>query len=155
MPFAYLPAQPHIQPSAFTRALRLWLLTNLGGTCWLVLDFGSDHSRELVVPLIIGLMAALISVAFVPLIFLFFSLAHRTRTNWRCQLVAMTGVVLVFMLVNFLLLQLLPIGPVDSLLSLSLPYLGAALFAMVWLYGLQEAPSREKQALDNHLFRIV
>ena len=47
---------------------------------------------------------------------------------------ALTGVLLVFALGNFLLLQLLPIGPASSLLSLSRPYLAAALGAALWLY---------------------
>lgn len=154
MPFAYPPAQSSLRPSALIRALRLWLLTNLGGTCWLALDFGLNHSGELVVPLVIGLMAALISLAFVPFMFLFFSLAHRACVSWRCQLVAVTGVVLVFILANFLLLQALPIGPADSLLSLSRPYLGAAVFAVVWLYGPQGAPGKRKPAPATRWLRI-
>ena len=117
-----------------TRTLRTWLLSNLGGTGWLVLDFCRDSPTDIAIPLIIGLMAALISLASVPFVIPFFALGQRLCTGWKCRLLALTGVVLVFALSNFVLLKLLPIGPVSSLLSVSHPYLGAAMLAVMWLY---------------------
>lgn len=146
MSYTYPPVYLPVQPSALSRALNLWLLSNLGGTCWLVLDFGFSSSAELVTLLVIGLMAALISLFFVPLLCLFLSLAHRTGTPWRCRTVAVLGVTLVFGLVNFVLLRLLPIGSLDSLLSVSRPYLGAAMVALVWLYAPQAARHKRPAA---------
>ncbi len=84
-------------------------------------------------------MAALISLAFVPLAFPFFILSRRVCTGWRCRVVAVAGGLLVFALGNFLLLKWLPIGSLNSLFSFSRPYLGAALLAMAWLYRSQAA----------------
>ena len=122
------------QTTATARTLQIWLLSNLGGTAWLVFDFCRDSLADVAVPLIIGLMAALLSLATVPVAIPFFALVQRMCAGWRCRLTALAGVLLVFALGNFLLLKLLPIGPASSLLSLSRPYLGAALAATLWLY---------------------
>jgi hypothetical protein len=149
---AYPPIYAFARPSALRRALYLWLLSNLGGTCWLALDFGLDHPTDLVVPLCIGLLAALVSLVCVPLTWFFLSLAHRAGTSWRCRLMAIATVLVVFMLANLLLLQWLPIGPLDSLLSISKPYLGAAFLAVMWLYG--PAPTSRKPAPAAHLLSM-
>ena len=131
--------------TATARTLRTWLLSNLGGTGWLVLDFCRDSPADIAIPLLIGFMAALISLTSVPFAIPFFALGQRLCTGWKCRLLALTGVVLVFALGNFMLLKLLPIGPVSSLLSVSRPYLGAAMLAVMWLYrprpALRTAPN--------------
>lgn len=136
-------------PSATIRSLYIWLLSNLGGTGWLVLDFGFDQPTDVPIPLVIGLMTALISLAFVPLGIPLLALAQRACTGWRCRLIALAGVVAVFVLAHFILLQLLPIGPIESLLTVSKPYLVAALLATMWLYRPQ--PAKAAKPLRHQL----
>ncbi|MFC6224056.1 hypothetical protein ACFP2F_12470 [Hymenobacter artigasi] len=125
--------------SALVRTLMVWLLSNLGGTSVLALDFSIESPADLTIPLLVGFMAALISLAYVPLAWPFFALAQRICTGWRCQLLAVAGVVTVFGVANYLLLQWLPIGSFGTLLTFSRPYLGAALLAVAWLYRPQSA----------------
>ena len=122
------------QATATARTLRIWLLTNIGGTGWLVLDFCRDSPTDIPVPLIIGLMAALLSLAAVPLAIPFFALAQRHCAGWKCRLTALAVVLLGYSAGNYLLMNLLPIGPVSSLLSVSQPYLIAAVLSVIWLY---------------------
>jgi hypothetical protein len=136
--------------TATARILRTWLISNLGGTGWLVLDFCRDSPSDIAIPLVIGLMAALISLASVPLAIPFFALAQRLCTGWKCRIMALLGVMLVFALGNFMLLELLPIGPVSSLLSVSRPYLGAAVLAVMWLYRPQPARRVAAPALMSY-----
>jgi hypothetical protein len=126
--------------TATRRALTVWLLSNLGGTSWLVLDFCRYSPEDLAIPLLVGLMAALLSLATVPLAVPVFALAQRQCTSWRCRLLVLAAVLLVFALGNFTLLHLLPIGPAGSLLHFSWPYLGMALVAALWLYRPRPEP---------------
>ena len=126
--------------SATGRTLIVWLFSNLGGTAWLVLDFCRYSPEDVAIPLVVGAMAALLSLATVPLAVPFFAMAQRQCTGWRCRLLALASVLLVFALGNFALLHLLPIGPASSLLRFSWPYLGTALVAALWLYRPQPAP---------------
>ena len=48
------------------RPLTVWLLSNLGGTSWVVLDFCRYSPEDYAIPLVVGLMAALLSLATVP-----------------------------------------------------------------------------------------
>ncbi|GAA3982680.1 hypothetical protein [Hymenobacter antarcticus] len=134
MALNYATATPLAQPSPLARTLYVWLFSNLGGTALLVLDFGLEHPGDVGVPLLIGLMTALISLAYVPLALPFFALAQRACVGWKCRILAVSGVIVVFGLANFLLLQWLPIGTLGSLLNISQPYLGAALLTVAWLY---------------------
>lgn len=129
-------------PSALTRTFTVWLLSNLGGTGLLALDFSLENSGDLTVPMLVGLMAALISLAYVPLAWPFFALAQRTCAGWRCQLLGVAGVVAVFALANCLLLTWLQFGSFSNLLAFSRPYLGAALLAVAWLYRPRSAKQR-------------
>ena len=122
----------------------IWLLSNLGGTTWLVIDFCRYSPQDFAVPLVVGLMAALLSLATVPLAIPVFSLAQRQCTNWRCRLLVLATVLLVFALGNFALLSLLPIGPAGILLRFSWPYLGTALLAALWVY--RPRPKHKLQA---------
>ena len=122
------------RPSALARTLYVWLFSNLGGTTLLTLNFGLEHPGDVAVPLLIGLMAALISLAYVPLALPFFALAQQACAGWKCRLMAVAGVTAVFGLANYLLLQSLPVGTLGSLLNISQPYLGAALLTVAWLY---------------------
>lgn len=121
------------------RTFMVWLLSNLGGTSVLALDFGLESPADFTIPLLVGFMAALISLAYVPLAWPFFALAQRICTGWRCQLLAVAGVVTVFGAANYLLLEWLPIGSFSTLLAFSRPYLGAALLSVAWLYRPQSA----------------
>lgn len=120
--------------TATARTLRVWFLSNAGGTAWLMLDFGRDSPSDIGIPLFIGLMAAIISLASTPFIIPVFALAQRAHTGWRSRLVALAGVALAFALGNSLLLHLLPTGPTGDLFSISQPYLVAAALAVLWLY---------------------
>lgn len=122
------------QTTATARTLHIWLLTNLGGTAWLVLDFCRESPSDIEVPMIIGLMAAVLSLAAVPLAIPFFAMAQRYCTGWRCRLTALAVVVLGYAAGNYLLSNLLPAGSISSLLSISQPYLAAAVLAVMWLY---------------------
>jgi hypothetical protein len=128
------------QPTATARTLSIWLLTNLGGTAWLILDFCRDSPSDIAVPLIIGLMAAVLSLAAVPLAIPFFAMAQSYCTGWRCRLTALLVVMMGYAASNYLLLYLLPLGSVSSLLAISQPYLGAAVLAVMWLYRPQTMP---------------
>ena len=139
-----ISAQLSIQPTATRRTLTVWLLSNLGGTAWLVLDFCRYSPDDFAIPLVVGMMAALLSLATVPLAIPIFAMAQQQCTNWRCRLLALAAVLLVFALGNFALLHLLPIGPASSLLHFSWPYLGTALAAALWLY--RPRPARQRLA---------
>ena len=134
-----MPTSAHLlnQPTATERTLTVWLFSNLGGTSWLVVDFCRYSPEDYAIPLVAGLMAALLTLATVPLAIPFFAMAQRQCINWRCRLVALAAVLLVFALGNFTLLHLLPIGPATSLLRFSWPYLGSALLAALWVYRLR------------------
>ena len=141
-----MPTSAHLlnQPTATGRTLTVWLFSNLGGTSWLVLDFCRYSPEDYAIPLVVGLMAALLTLATVPLAIPFFAMAQRQCNSWRCRLVALAAVLLVFALGNYALLHLLPIGPADSLLRFSWPYLGTALVAALWVY--RPRPVRQHQA---------
>jgi len=121
--------------STTTRTLILWLLSNVGGTLWLTFDFASDRLEDYSIALMSGLVAALVSLAIVPLVVPFFTLMSGLRASWSRRTLALGGVTLFFLLANQLLLLLLPINSLRGLLSMSLPYWGAAVLAVLWLYG--------------------
>ncbi|MET4074884.1 hypothetical protein [Hymenobacter sp. UYCo722] len=141
-----MPTSAHLPISltATRRTLIVWLFSNLGGTAWLLVDFCRYSPEDFVIPLVVGLMAAVLSLATVPLAIPVFALAQRQCTNWRCRLLALAAVLLVFALGNFALLHLLPIGPAGSLLRFSWPYLGTALVAALWVF--RPRPVRRPQA---------
>jgi hypothetical protein len=143
------------QPTATARTFHIWLLTNLGGTVWLVLDFCRDSPADIVVPLIIGLMAAALSLAAVPLAIPFFAVAQSYCTGWRCRLTALAVVLLGYTASNYLLMSLLPIGPLSSLLSISQPYLAAAVLAVMWVYRPQLAPKPSRLQVVARYARIT
>jgi len=122
------------QATATARTLSIWLLTNLGGTAWLVLDFCRESLADAEVPLLIGLVAAVLSLVAVPLAIPLFALAQHHCNAWRCRLSALAVVLLGFCAANYLLMTQLPLGPVSSLLSISRPYLVAAVLAVMWVY---------------------
>ncbi|AHJ98848.1 hypothetical protein [Hymenobacter swuensis] len=121
--------------STITRTLILWLLSNVGGTLWLAFDFASDRLEDYSIALMSGLVAALVSLAMVPLVVPFFTLMSGLRANWSRRTLALSGVTLFFLLANQLLLLLLPINSLWGLLPMSLPYWVAAVLAVLWLYG--------------------
>ena len=137
-------AQSFKKLTATKRTLTVWLFSNLGGTAWLMFDFCRYSPEDYAIPLVVGLMAALLSLATVPLAVPFFAMAQRQCTSWRCRLVVLAAVLLVFALGNAALLHSLPIGPASSLLRFSWPYLGTALAAALWLYRPQ--PARRPQS---------
>lgn len=141
--YAPLPAT-----KATTRTLHIWLLSNLGGTGWLLVDFCRDSPADYSIALVIGAVAALVSLACVPLIIPFFALTNRFCIGWFCRTTAVTGAVVAFFLANYLFLKLLPLGPLGSLLSISGPYLCAALLAVGWIYRPVTAPIRARHGLQ-------
>ncbi|OGX85928.1 hypothetical protein BEN47_13830 [Hymenobacter lapidarius] len=124
------------------RTLWIWLLSNLGGTALLALDFSFKYPTDLAVPLVVGLMVALLSLACVPLAWPFFAMSRHACTELRCRLLALAGVLVVFGVAHMALLHWLPIGPPSSLLSFSRPYLGAAVLAVAWLYRPRQKTSK-------------
>ncbi|NVO85291.1 hypothetical protein [Hymenobacter terrestris] len=121
--------------STITRTLILWLLSNLGGTLWLVLDFSYARLDDYSIALMVGLTAALASLAIVPLVVPFFLLMSRLQSNWPRRTMALTGIILFFLLINVLLFDLVPMNSLAELLPFSLPYGVAAVLGVLWLYG--------------------
>lgn len=121
--------------STTVRTLILWLLSNLGGTLWLLLDFASDRLEDYSIALMAGLMSALVSLVLIPLAVPFFTLMSGFRANWSRRTTALAGVTLFFLLANQLLLLLVPVDSLRGLLPMSLPYWGAAVLVVLWLYG--------------------
>lgn len=68
---------PLAATKATTRTLHIWLLSNIGGTGWLLVDFCRDSTTDYAIALAIGAVAALVSLACVPLIIPFFALTNR------------------------------------------------------------------------------
>ncbi|UOQ99106.1 hypothetical protein MUN81_06335 [Hymenobacter sp. 5317J-9] len=139
MKLTYPASAPIAKPSALTSTLHIWLFSNLGGTAHLLASFGVDSPSDLLVPLAMGLLAGLVSLAAVPVAWPVFVLAQRACAGWQCRAVALLGVLLAFAAANGLLLRALPLGPPASLLVLTWPYLLAALVAVAWRYWLQPA----------------
>lgn len=113
----------------------LWLMSNLGGTLWLLLDFSLDRLADYPIALLTGLVAAIASLTIVPLAIPFFALMCYLRVGFSRRTLALLGVTLFFLLANQLLLHLLPIDYLGSLLRMSWPYWVAAVAAVLWLYG--------------------
>ncbi|TGE19328.1 hypothetical protein [Hymenobacter elongatus] len=128
--------------STIRRTLLLWLLSNFGGTLWLLIDFSLDRLNDYSIALMVGLVAAIVSLSIVPLVLPFFALMSSYYSGWSRRSMALAGITAFYILANQLLLLLMPIDSLSSLLALSLPYLGAALLTVLWLYG--PAASRYK-----------
>lgn len=121
--------------STLARTMLLWALSNVGGTLWLLVDFALERLNDYPIALLAGLVAAMVSLAIIPLVVPFFTLMGRCCSDWPRRTMALLGVSLFFLVANYLLLLLLPIDSLGSLLEMSLPYLGAALLTVLWLYG--------------------
>ncbi|GGG31824.1 hypothetical protein [Hymenobacter glacieicola] len=121
--------------STITRTFILWALANTGGTLWLLLDFSLDRIDDYPIALMSGLVAALVSLAIVPLVIPFFSAMCRLRVGLSRRSLALVGVTLFFLLANQLLEVLLPIDSMTHLLNMSLPYWAAAMLTVLWLYS--------------------
>jgi hypothetical protein len=134
MKLTYPATAPAVYPSALASTLYIWLFSNLGGTAKLIADLGFDEPQDLQIPLLIGLLASVVSLVAVPFALPIFVLAQRACTGWKCRLTALAGVLLAFGAANYLLLHWLPLGPAESLLRMTWPYLAAALAAIAWLY---------------------
>lgn len=130
-------SSPQVAASSSTirRTLLLWLISNLGGTSWLLLDFAKERLADYSIALFIGLLAALISLFIVPLVIPFFAVMCRCCSGWMRRSMACLGVVLFYVLANLILLLGLPIDSFSSLLGMSVPYLSVALLTVFWLYG--------------------
>ncbi|TGE10275.1 hypothetical protein [Hymenobacter fodinae] len=126
--------------STLIRTLLLWLLSNLGGTLWLIIDFSLERLTDYTVALLVGLVAAMISLAIIPLVVPFFAVMTR-YSDWPRRTMALIGVGLFFLVANYLLLLLLPVTSLTGLLDLSLPYLGSAILTVLWLYGPAARPA--------------
>lgn len=121
--------------STLLRTLLLWLFSNVGGTLWLLIDFSLERLNDYSIALMTGLVAAMVSLVIIPLVIPFFTLMTRCCSDWPRRTMALLGVGLFFLTSNYLLLLLLPIGSLGGLLEMSLPYLGAGLLTVLWLYG--------------------
>ncbi|MDO7846899.1 hypothetical protein Q5H92_11065 [Hymenobacter sp. M29] len=142
MKLTYPTTAPVAYPSALASTLYIWLFSNLGGTAKLLVDFGFDEPQDLQVPLLIGLLASVASLVAVPFALPIFVLAQRACTSWKCRLTALAGVLLAFAAANYLLLHWLPLGPPESLLRMTWPYLAGAVLTVAWLYWPQSVAGR-------------
>lgn len=121
--------------STTVRAFILWIFANLGGTLWLLLDFSLDRLDDYPIALMTGLVAALVSLAIVPLVIPFFSLMCKLQVGLSRRSLALLGVTAFFLLANQLLELLLPVNSMRDILSMSLPYWAAAMLTVLWLYS--------------------
>ncbi|MBD2724250.1 hypothetical protein [Hymenobacter armeniacus] len=129
------PATSSVVPSSpLSSTLCVWLCSNLGGTAHLIASFGLEEPQDVQVPLAIGLLASLISLAAVPVALPFFALAQRASAAWPRRFRAAVGVLLAFGAANYLLLRGLPVGPPENLLAVTWPYLATALLSAGWRY---------------------
>lgn len=118
---------------AVQRGFTLWLLSNLGGTLLSGAVFSLDRAEDFTIGLLSGLLAAVVSLPIVPLCIPYLAVVGRLCSCWSRRTAALVGVVLFYSAVNLLFLHFLPIITLDSLLSMSLPYLVAALGAVLYL----------------------
>ncbi|MCA8831419.1 hypothetical protein LF252_12345 [Hymenobacter sp. BT728] len=121
--------------STTVRTLILWLLSNLGGTLWLLLDFTTERLSDYSIALLAGVVAAVVSLAIVPLVIPFFTVMSYLKPGWSRRSMALGGVLLFFLLANQLLVLFSPVDSLVSVLPLSLPYGVAAILTVLWLYG--------------------
>ncbi|MDO7852891.1 hypothetical protein [Hymenobacter convexus] len=142
MKLTYPATAPVAYPSALASTLYIWLFSNLGGTAKLIADFGFEEPQDLQIPLLIGLLTGVVSLVAVPFALPIFALAQRACTGWKCRLTALAGVLLAFAAANYLLLHWLPLGPPESLLRMTWPYLAAAVLTVAWLYWPQPVAGR-------------
>ncbi|MET4106615.1 hypothetical protein [Hymenobacter sp. UYP22] len=121
--------------STTVRTLILWLLSNVGGTLWLLLDFAAERLTDYSIALLAGMVAAIVSLAVVPLVIPFFTVMSRVKPGWSRRSMALGGILLLFLLTNQLLVLLSPVDSLRALLPMSLPYGVAAVLTVFWLYG--------------------
>ncbi|MDU0371923.1 hypothetical protein ACFPAF_16095 [Hymenobacter endophyticus] len=121
--------------STTIRTLILWLLSNVGGTLWLLLDFAAERLTDYSIALLAGMVAAIISLAVVPLVIPFFTVMSQVKPGWSRRSMALGGILLLFLLTNQLLVLLSPVDSLRALLPMSLPYGVAAVLTVFWLYG--------------------
>ncbi|MBW3128277.1 hypothetical protein [Hymenobacter profundi] len=126
------------------KALSLWLLSNLGGTILLTLDFALDRPADFSIGLFSGLLAALVSLVVLPLCVPLFSLLGQLPTCSARRTIGTAAVLGCYALTNFFVMHHLPVVDLRSLLTMSLPYLAAALAAVYFLC--EPAPPRFQHA---------
>lgn len=135
------PTGPNRPP--WHHALRLWLLTNAGGTAVIfgIMLIGASWQGvpavALPMGLLLGLVVGLLSLVTVPFaVLLFYLLPRLTRFRYR-QLVAALGLTALFLLPLGLVLALLGTASGrydDGVLVFALPYWPAALASALYLY---------------------
>ena len=130
MAYTYLSVQ-----STLKRTVQLWFFSNLGGTLLLASAFASDRLSDWTIALLAGTVAALVSLCVVPLAVPYFNLMEKLNTSWSRRTMALAGVSLFYATANQLLLLGGPFHSLRGLLSISFPYLAAALLTVLWLYG--------------------
>lgn len=126
------------------KALSLWLLSNLGGTVLLTLDFALDNPADFSIGLLSGLLAAVVSLVVLPLCVPMFLLLGRLPTCTARRMLGAVAVLGCYALANGFALHHLPVVDMRSLLTMSLPYLAAALAAVYFLC--EPAPPRLQNA---------
>jgi len=126
------------------KALSLWLLSNLGGTILLTVDFALDRPADFSIGLFSGLLAAVVSLAVLPLCVPIFTLLGKLPTCTARRTIGAVAVLGCYALANFFVMHHLPVVDLRSLLTMSLPYLAAALAAVYFLC--EPAPPRLQPA---------
>jgi len=116
------------------KGFALWLLSNVGGTLLLGAHFSLERAEDFTIGLLSGLLAAVVSIVLVPFCIPFFEVVGNLCACWSRRTAALIGVVLFYSAANFLLLYFLPILTLESVVSMSFPYLLAALGAVFYLY---------------------
>ncbi|UOR05605.1 hypothetical protein MUN82_00550 [Hymenobacter aerilatus] len=126
------------------KALSLWLLSNLGGTILLTIDFALDRPADFSIGLFSGLLAALVSLLVLPFCVPLFRLLGQLSTCSARRTIGTVAVLGCYAVTNFFVLHHLPVVDLRSLVTMSLPYLAAALAAVYFLC--EPAPPRFQNA---------
>ena len=121
--------------STLKRTFQLWLFSNLGGTLLLTALFAAERLSDYSIGLMAGTVAALVSLAVVPLVLPFFWIMEKQFSSWPRRTMALVGVSLFYVAANQLMLLWVPLNSLSELLTLSSPYLAAALLTVLGLYG--------------------
>ncbi|RTQ50235.1 hypothetical protein EJV47_11445 [Hymenobacter gummosus] len=132
-------APPIASKPPWHKAVLLWLCTNAGGSAvfvGLLLLLGirdGDAAFGLFAGLVGGLIAAVVSLASVPLAGLLFFLLPRVTAYWQRQWLAGLGPTVIFLLPVVGMTDFIS-EPAWRLLACALPYWPAALASAMYLY---------------------
>ncbi|WP_324676171.1 hypothetical protein [Hymenobacter sp. GOD-10R] len=123
-----------ITRDSLKHTLSLWVLSNLGGTLILAIKFSLGRLDDVIIALVSGCVAAVLSLFVLPLWIPFFSAINCVECRRVQYLVMLSGSVLFYFMANILLLCFFPLGTLDGVMELTFPYLLSAIVTITYLY---------------------